>query len=137
MNWILRFSRPLLVIVFLASMVGCPKRVKFASPSAVEPSTLPVQAVSTPEEPEDSSCHRADWHGFTAEESRSIAVAREAIESRDGKRLNARYSVSRSGDGYSVYVQYVAEPGFVMPAGSFCVVKISKDWQVEKITGGA
>jgi hypothetical protein len=84
--------------------------------------------------------HRAGSSEFTADETKAVEIAKAHLEKADGKRIDARYKVTRVPEGFSVHVSYVTgyqrgQPVFV--AGGFCVVLVSTQWTVTKIFGGS
>ena len=84
--------------------------------------------------------HRAGSSEFTADETKAVEIAKAHLEKADGKRIDARYKVTRVPDGFSVHVEYVTayqhgQPVFI--PGGFCVVLVSTQWTVIKILAGA
>ena len=84
--------------------------------------------------------HRAGSIEFSSDEAKAVEVAKAHLEKADGKRIDARYKVTRVSEGFSVHVSYVigyqsGQPAFI--PGGFCVVLVSTQWTVIKIFGGA
>jgi hypothetical protein len=91
------------------------------------------------EEPRDGF-HRSGSRGLSKEEAQAIGVAKAHLEKSGRKRIDARFRVTPLPEGYSVHVKFVAgyqhgQPLFL--PGGFCVVLVSKEWMVVKVTAGA
>ena len=83
---------------------------------------------------------RDDDSAFSAQERRIIVAARKHLESEGGQPVDAYYRVSRSGDHFEFYVQYVAgyqddEPQFML--GGFCTVLVDEAESVIRVLPGA
>ena len=84
--------------------------------------------------------HPAGSRFFSKPESRAVAVAKAQLERQDGKRIDARYKVTETPEGYSVHVSYVTgyqEAKPIFGAGAHCTVLISTQWTVIRILPGA
>ena len=84
--------------------------------------------------------HRAGSSEFTTDEAKAVETAKTQLEKAGGKRIDARYKVTRLPEGFSVHVEYVTgyehgQPVFI--PGGFCVILVSTQWTVIKILGGA
>lgn len=84
--------------------------------------------------------HRDGASVFTKEETKAVQIAKAHLEKEDGKRIDARYKVTRVPEGFSVHVSYVAgyergQPVFM--AGGFCVVLVSTQWTVVEVLSGS
>lgn len=84
--------------------------------------------------------HRAGSSEFTTDEAKAVETAKVQLEKAGGKRIDARYKVTRIPEGFSVHVEYVTgyqhgQPVFI--PGGFCVVLVSTQWTVIRIFGGA
>src|SRR5262249_11891588 len=83
--------------------------------------------------------HRAGSNEFSADETKAVEIAKAYLEKSHGKRIDARYKVTRVPEGFSVHAEYVTgyqngQP-FFLPGG-FSVVLVSTQWTVLKIIGG-
>lgn len=69
---------------------------------------------------------------YSPDEIRALDVAKMYLTEDNSKQFRAIYSVRRTDEGFSVFVEY--QPAF---PGGHCVILISRDFKVTKVVGGA
>ena len=60
-----------------------------------------------------------------------------ALEASNRAEIHAHFRVAKTGDDWTVTVEYTVSPGYVLPSGSFSTVVITPDWSVKRMIGGA
>jgi len=113
-----------LFALLLLALCGCD------SHSSI-PSSAPTMA--------STGCRRADDPSFSAQEHALITATSRHLE-QGGKPLDAYYRLTKTADGYQLYVEFVTgyqgkEPVFL--PGAFCVVLLNADGTIKKVLPGA
>jgi hypothetical protein len=87
-----------------------------------------------------TDCRREQDSEFSLHEQSTIAAARRHLEQIDKRPIDAYYRVTRTADGFEVFVICVtgytdSQPSFI--PGGHCTVLLREDGSVIRVLGGA